>query len=105
MDLDISKVPMVRLTWVDAQEGCVGWTELEEMMDAPLAQCQEVGWLLVNNEEKVVIMRSWNQEGQDGGACIAIPNSWVLEIEVLVPVEEVREILERGDEPDWDDDE
>lgn len=105
MDLDISKVPMVRVSWVDAQEGCVGWTELEEMMDSPLAQCQEVGWLLVNNEEKVVVMRSWNQEGQDGGACIAIPNSWVLDIEVLVPVEEVREILERGDEPDWDDDE
>ena len=103
MDLDISKVHMVRITWVDAQEGCVGWTDLEEMMDSPLAECQEVGWLLVNNEEKVVIMRSWNQEGQDGGACIAIPNSWVLNIEVLVPVDEVREILERDEEPDWDD--
>ena len=102
MDLDITKVPMVRLTWVDAQEGSVGWTELEEMMDSPLAECQEVGWLLVNNDEKVVVMRSWNQDGQDGGACIAIPNSWVLNIEVLVPVDEVREILERDDEPDWD---
>lgn len=102
MDLDITKVPMVRLTWVDAQEGCVGWTELEEMMDSPLAECQEVGWLLVNNDEKVVVMRSWNQDGQNGGACIAIPNSWVLNIEVLVPVDEVREILERDDEPDWD---
>ena len=103
MDLDITKVPMVRLTWVDAQEGSVGWTELEEMMDSPLAECQEVGWLLVNNDEKVVVMRSWNQEGQDGGACIAIPNSWVLNIEVLVPVDEVRELLERDDDPDWDD--
>lgn len=102
MDLDITKVPMVRLTWVDAQEGCVGWTELEEMMDSPLAECQEVGWLLVNSDEKVVVMRSWNQDGQNGGACIAIPNSWVLNIEVLVPVDEVREILERDDEPDWD---
>ena len=103
MDLDIIKVPMVRLTWVDAQEGSVGWTELEEMMDSPLAECQEVGWLLVNNDEKVVVMRSWNQDGQDGGACIAIPNSWVLNIEVLVPVDEVRELLERDDDPDWDD--
>lgn len=103
MDLDITKVPMVRLTWVDAQEGSVGWTELEEMMDSPLAECQEVGWLLVNNDEKVVIMRSWNQDGQDGGACIAIPNSWVLNIEVLVPVDEVRELLERDGDPDWDD--
>jgi len=102
MDLDITKVPMVRLTWVDAQEGSVGWTELEEMMDSPLAECQEVGWLLVNNDEKVVVMRSWNQDGQDGGACIAIPNSWVLNIEVLVPVDEVRELLERDDDPDWD---
>ena len=103
MDLDITKVPMVRLTWVDAQEGSVGWTDLQEMMDSPLAECQEVGWLLVNNDEKVVVMRSWNQDGQDGGACIAIPNSWVLNIEVLVPVDEVRELLERDDDPDWDD--
>ena len=104
MDLDITKVPMVRLTWVDAQEGSVGWTELEEMMDSPLAECQEVGWLLVNNDEKVVVMRSWNQDGQDGGACIAIPNSWVLNIEVLVPVDDVRELIERDtEEDDWDD--
>ena len=103
MDLDITKVPMVRLTWVDAQEGSVGWTELEEMMDSPLAECQEVGWLLVNNDKKVVVMRSWNQDGQDGGACIAIPNSWVLNIEVLVPVDDVRELIERDtEEDDWD---
>lgn len=104
MDLDITKVPMVRLTWVDAQEGSVGWTDLQEMMDSPLAECQEVGWLLVNNDEKVVVMRSWNQDGQDGGACIAIPNSWVLNIEVLVPVDDVRELIERDtEEDDWDD--
>ncbi len=103
MDLDITKVPMVRLTWVDAQEGSVGWTDLQEMMDSPLAECQEVGWLLVNNDEKVVVMRSWNQDGQDGGACIAIPNSWVLNIEVLVPVDDVRELIERDtEEDDWD---
>ena len=44
-------------------------------------------------------MRSWNQDGQDGGACIAIPNSWVLNIEVLMPVDEVRELLD-ADEDD-----
>ncbi len=103
MDLDINTVPMVRLTWVDAQEGCVGWTDLEEMQSSPLAECQEVGWLLVNNDEKVVIMRSWNQAGQDGGACIAIPNTWVLNIEVLVPVDDVKDLIEDDESmvADW----
>lgn len=91
--LDINTLPMVRLTWIDAQEGCVGWTELEEMMDAPLAECQEVGWLLVDNDEKVVVMRSWNQDGQQGGACIAIPQSWVLNCEKLLPVDDVADML------------
>jgi len=103
MDLDINTVPMVRLTWLDAQEGCVGWTELEEMKAAPLAECQEVGWLLVDDGDKVVIMRSWNQDGQHGGACIAIPQSWVIRCETLVPVDDVKDLIEDDESSvaDW----
>ena len=48
--------------------------------------CQEVGWMVVNNEDKVVIMRSWclDREDNHGGGAIAIPKGWVKKIEYLV---------------------
>ncbi len=85
--MDIEDKRMVRLTWVDAQESCTGWSDWEDMVDSPLAECQEVGWLIVNNDEKVVMMRSWHAAEEQGGACIAIPKTWVLKIEELVPIE------------------
>jgi hypothetical protein len=57
--IDIDKTPMVRVTWLDARDTETGWLEIKEIIKAPLALCQEVGWLVVNNEEKIVIMRSW----------------------------------------------
>ena len=92
--MDINTKPMVRLTWLDAQESCTGWSTVEEMESSPLAECQEVGWLIVDNDEKVVVMRSWNDDGAHGGACIAIPQSWVLKKETLVPIEQVYDILD-----------
>ena len=50
---------MVRITWEDARDTETGWIEIKDIIAAPLAMCQEVGWMVVNNEDKVVIMRSW----------------------------------------------
>ena len=85
MDIDIKKVPMVRVTWLDARDTETGWLSAKEIVDAPLARCQEVGWLVVNNDDKVVIMRSWCMDKDDnhGGGAIAIPKGWVTKIEYL----------------------
>ena len=56
--MDIKAVPMVRLSWDDARDMETGWLPIKDMLNAPLAKCQEVGWLIVNNKEKVVLMRS-----------------------------------------------
>jgi len=47
--------------------------------------CQEVGWMVVNTEEKIVMMRSWCTDKDDnhGGGAIAIPKGWVTKIEYL----------------------
>ena len=57
--MDINKVPMVRITWLDARDMETGWLPIKEIIEAPLAVCQEVGYMVVNNDDKVVIMRSW----------------------------------------------
>ena len=88
--IDITKTPMVRVTWEDARDMETGWLEVKEILNAPVAICMEVGWLVVNTEEKVVIMRSFSEEkdalgkpDQNGGGAIAIPKGWIKKIEYL----------------------
>ena len=57
--MNIDKFPMVRITWLDARDMETGWLPIKEIMEAPLAVCQEVGYMVVNNDDKIVIMRSW----------------------------------------------
>ena len=83
--MEIDKVPMVRVTWLDARDTETGWIDIKDIMAAPLATCQEVGWMTVNNDEKIVIMRSWGLDRDDnhGGGAIAIPKGWIKKIEYL----------------------
>ena len=85
MTFDIQKVPMVRVTWLDARDMETGWLPIKDITNAPLAVCQEVGWMVTNTNEKVVIMRSWCTDKDDnhGGGAIAIPKGWVNKIEYL----------------------
>ena len=85
---DIQKVPMVRVTWLDARDTETGWIDIKKVLDAPLAKCQEVGWMVTNNSEKIVIMRSFSvcpedKEDVSGGGAIAIPKGWIVNIEYL----------------------
>ena len=61
MPMFISKnpFPMVRITWLDAKDTETGWLPIKDIVEAPLAVCQEVGYMVVNNDDKIVIMRSW----------------------------------------------
>mgnify|MGYP003651673895 FL=1 len=88
MVIDIDKTPMVRVTWLDARDTETGWIDIKKVLNAPLAKCQEVGWMVTNNSEKIVIMRSYSvcpedKEDVSGGGAIAIPKSWIVKIEYL----------------------
>ena len=87
MSFDIDKVPMVRVTWLDARDTETGWLPIKDILNAPLAVCQEVGYMIVKNQEKIVIMRSWciDKDDNHGGGSIAIPRGWVSKIEYLTP--------------------
>ena len=76
---------MVRITWEDARDTETGWIDIKDVLNAPLALCQDVGWMVVNNHEKVIIMRSYSKDKDDisGGGAVAIPKKWVRKIEYL----------------------
>ena len=83
--MDINSIPRVTVTWQDARDMETGWIDIKDILKAPLAICQETGWLVVNNDEKIVIMRSWcvDRDDNHGGGAIAIPKGWVTKIEYL----------------------
>ena len=83
--IDINKTPMVRVTWLDARDTETGWLDIKDVLKAHLATCQEVGWMVVNNDEKIIIMRSYSKDKDDvtGGGAIAIPKGWLKKIEYL----------------------
>ena len=65
MSFDITKVPMVRVTWLDARDTETGWLPIKDILNAPLAVCQEVGYMVIKNQQKIVIMRSWCTDKDD----------------------------------------
>ena len=84
-EMNIEKVPMVRVTWLDARDTETGWLDIKEVINAPLAVCQEVGWMIHNGDERIVIMCSYSKDKDDitGGGAIAIPKDWLKKIEYL----------------------
>ena len=79
---------MVRVTWLDARDQEGGWINIKKVLNAPLAKCQEVGWMVTQNSDKIVIMRSFSvcpedKEDISGGGAIAIPRTWIVRIEYL----------------------
>ena len=76
---------MVRITWEDARDTETGWIDIKDILKAPLAICQDVGWMVINNDEKVIIMRSYSKDKDDisGGGAVAIPKGWIRNIEYL----------------------
>ena len=84
-EMNIEKVPMGRVTWLDARDTETGWLDIKEVINAPLAVCQEVGWMIHNGDKRIVIMRSYSKDKDDitGGGAIAIPKDWLKKIEYL----------------------
>ena len=90
--MKINDIPMVRVTWKDAQDSDGNWTAIEDIIAHEPATCQEVGWLIHEDNSKIIVMRSRicndNDELEEGGAHIAIPQDWVIKIEELIINEE-----------------
>ncbi len=99
--MDIKDIPIVKVTWQDAQESGGSWTSVEEILTHDCAICEDVGFLVLNDDTKVIIMRSMiiangsleeaYEELEEGGSYIAIPKSWVVNIQELVPSGSIEE--------------
>ena len=91
--MKVQDIPMVIVTWKDAQDSDGSWTSIEDILAHEPATCQEVGWLIHKDNTKVIVMRSRicneSDEIEEGGAYIAIPNNWVVSIQRLDIIDEI----------------
>ena len=83
--MKIDKMPMVRITWMDAKDGQSGWHSVEDIRKESLATCYSVGSMVTKDDERTVVMGDFSDEenNEDGGRQIVIPSRWVRKIEYL----------------------
>ncbi len=94
--MDIKDIPIVKVTWQDAQESDGSWTSVEEILTHECAICEDVGFLIVSDDTKLIIMRSMiiangslgepYEQLEEGSSYIAIPKSWVINVQELAPI-------------------
>lgn len=70
---------LVIVDWLDATGGTRnGWRSMKEMAVGALDSCRSVGWLLVEDKDRLVVIPHISAEQGDGE--IIIPRSWVSKI-------------------------
>ena len=79
------KARLAIIHWLDAQDGEGGWTPIAQVLNHKLATVYDVGWIVSEDKEKIIIMGSICWEGPDkkeldGGRFCSIPKSWVNKI-------------------------
>ena len=79
------KARLAIIHWLDAQDGEGGWTPIAQVLKHSLAQVYDVGWIVHEDEKKIIIMGSICWEGVDkkeldGGRFCSIPKSWINKI-------------------------
>ena len=79
------KYPMALASWYDAKDGNSGWHSIEDIQKEKLAICYSIGWLVLKNDDRTVVMADYSNEenAHDGGRHIAIPSGWVKSITYL----------------------
>ena len=79
------RYPMVLVTWYDAKDGHSGWHSIEDIQKEKLAICYSIGWLVLKNDERTVVMSDYSNEenANDGGRHLVLPSGWVKSIAYL----------------------
>ena len=70
------------VTWFDACDAPTAWTPTAKVAASRPVTCRSVGFLLVSDEDRVVLTTSVSEDG-DAANGIVIPTSCVIEVEYL----------------------
>lgn len=74
--------PLVEIIWVDAvATATIEWSDIEEILEAQLAQSRAVGYLIESNKHRSVVVALVNEE--DAAHAMLIPQGMIHKINTL----------------------
>jgi hypothetical protein len=82
------KYPIVLITWLDASGGGDQWISLEDLLKATLVTHKSVGYLVKEDATSTTITMSCDEDEDNMGGYLVIPNINIINKEVLQWIQE-----------------
>ena len=73
-----SDMDLVKIEWIDAMSDDNTWQDIKELKEQKLRPVEFVGWILTQDQEKVITISSFDEESQMGGGGTTIPRSFIV---------------------------
>ena len=73
-----SDMDLVKIEWIDAMSDDNTWQDLKELKEQKLRPVEFVGWVLHQDQEKVITISSFDEESQMGRGGTTIPRSCIV---------------------------
>jgi hypothetical protein len=73
-----SEMDLVKIEWIDAMSDDNTWQDVKELKAQKLRPVEFVGWILHQDQEKVITISSFDEESQMGGGGTTIPRSCIV---------------------------
>ena len=74
---------LVKIKWLDAMSDDNTWQDLAELKNQQLRPVETVGWIIVEDSNKVVTISSHDDETKTGSGGVVIPTNCITEIQHL----------------------
>ena len=78
MKIKSSDMDLVKIEWLDAMSDDNTWQEIKELKDQKLRPVELVGWILHQDDDKVITISSFDEESQMGGGGTTIPRCCII---------------------------
>ena len=73
-----SEMDLVKIEWIDAMSDDNTWQDVKELKAQKLRPVEFVGWILTQDQDKVITISSFDEESQMGGGGTTIPRSSIV---------------------------
>ena len=77
---------LVRIEWLDAMSDDNTWQQIKELKAQNLRPVECVGWILHQDQDKVITISSFDEDTQMGGGGTTIPRCYIVRMTQLTEV-------------------
>ncbi len=74
---------LVKVDWLDAMSDDNTWQDIKELKEQKLRPVECVGWILHQDQEKVILISSFDDESKMGGGGTVIPRCCIIRMTEL----------------------